>query len=393
MRRVQLPPAYRRPLLIGCAVFGIGLLVPLMLWLSLPVRHIVQVVPTPTPQIVRVGGTLDEPIPTDWNPPNLNPQLEADVFAIPETLPLTQTNLFSQTLPITDTTFDGAAGLVATEQLNLRDGPGGAYMPLLRLNYNTPLQIIGQHDGWLQVVTEQNVVGWVDDSYIATTAARNSLPLVEDVPDPYPVLTAYIDESINGAHLRSGPSSDTGSLGVMQPASGPLQLLTRFDAWYEVRTPRGTQGWVAADLVQTSAYIERRVPVLTASPQALEAVRLARKYIGYSYVWGGETPRQGFDCSGLVLYVYGNFGIDLPHSAAAQWRTAFGPKITNQRELLPGDVVFFENTYKPGVSHVGIYAGNRLVIQAISEGAGISVSSLDNSYWANRYVGARRPFP
>ncbi len=127
-------------------------------------------------------------------------------------------------------------------------------------------------------------------------------------------------------------------------------------------------------------------PVVPAS----QVVNFAMQFVGANYVWGGAGP-GGFDCSGFTMYVYGNFGLSLPHSAAAQYNTRYGAIISSQSELLPGDLVFFANTYTAGISHVGIYIGGGNVVQALSPGQGVGVASLYSSYWAQHYYSALRP--
>jgi cell wall-associated NlpC family hydrolase len=119
-------------------------------------------------------------------------------------------------------------------------------------------------------------------------------------------------------------------------------------------------------------------------------VDFAMQFVGVNYVWGGASP-SGFDCSGFTMYVYGNFGLSLPHNAAAQYNTRYGAIISSQAELLPGDLVFFANTYTAGISHVGIYIGGGNVVQALSPGQGVGVASLYSSYWAQHYYSALRP--
>jgi SH3-like domain-containing protein len=388
-----LPKHLRQRIYLGLGLFALGLVLPALVWLSFPApaAPALAAQPTLTPAIIRVGGALDEPIPANWESPQLNPDLERAVLEIAETLPLSETTVLSATLPVTTEDFAvEAPALVASEALNLRDGPGGRYVALQVLPQHTPLTVVGRHEGWYQVVTEAGVLGWADGDFVATSVVSTSLPAVEEIPDPAPALLAQLDA--DAANLRAGPSRDFAALDVLSPDDGAVTLLTRREDWYNVRTSAGAEGWVSADLLDTSDYIARRVPVLTASPQALEAVRLARRYIGYEYVWGGETPRQGFDCSGLVMYVYGKLGVEMPHGSIEQWTSGIGTRIKHQRNLQPGDIVYFKNTYRRGISHVGIYAGNRLVIQAVSEKAGIRVSSLDEDYWASRYVGAIRIF-
>lgn len=115
------------------------------------------------------------------------------------------------------------------------------------------------------------------------------------------------------------------------------------------------------------------------------------RYLGVRYKWGGVRPRTGFDCSGLVKYVFAQLGVSLPHYAAAQWYFLDGVWVPPER-LQPGDLVFFtgsDGTRKaPG--HVGIYVGDGYLIDAPHTGSFVRIDSLDERWFANKYVGAKR---
>ena len=116
-------------------------------------------------------------------------------------------------------------------------------------------------------------------------------------------------------------------------------------------------------------------------------VRVAQRYLGTPYVWGGESAR-GFDCSGFIMRVMRDLGYKaLPHSAAEQFN--YGKPIAKNL-LQPGDIVFFANTYKPGISHVGIYLGGGRFIHAANSQVGTIVSNLNSAKWVEHYAGARR---
>jgi cell wall-associated NlpC family hydrolase len=117
-----------------------------------------------------------------------------------------------------------------------------------------------------------------------------------------------------------------------------------------------------------------------------EIVRTAKQYIGIPYRWGGESPRTGFDCSGLTMVVYRLNGLDLPRSSIQQWR--FGRPV-KRSELNRGDLVFFATSAGRRVSHVGIYTGNGRFLHAPRRGRNIQMSSLSNTYYKKRYLGAR----
>lgn len=115
---------------------------------------------------------------------------------------------------------------------------------------------------------------------------------------------------------------------------------------------------------------------------------IAEQYVGYRYVWGGHSP-SGFDCSGFTWFVYKRVGKNIPlHDLLGQWKA--GPKVS-RNDLQPGDLVLFENTYKPGLSHSGIYLGDGRFINAETETVGVQVRSLNDPYWSPRFVGGSRP--
>ncbi|MDQ2686468.1 MAG: NlpC/P60 family protein [Armatimonadota bacterium] len=111
---------------------------------------------------------------------------------------------------------------------------------------------------------------------------------------------------------------------------------------------------------------------------------------GTRYVMGG-TSRSGFDCSGFVRYILNaTGGVEIPRTASEQyWR---GTPVATQ-DLQPGDLVFFKNTYKHGISHVGLYAGNGKFIHAANAHKGVRMDDLNSSYYQAHFAGARRVLP
>ena len=109
-------------------------------------------------------------------------------------------------------------------------------------------------------------------------------------------------------------------------------------------------------------------------------VGIAMQYLGTPYVYGGASP-GGFDCSGLVMYVFAQVGVSLPHNAAAQY--GYGMPVS-QDQLQAGDLVFFN-----GLGHVGIYIGGGQFIHAPHTGDVVKISSL-SGWYSSTYVGARR---
>ena len=122
------------------------------------------------------------------------------------------------------------------------------------------------------------------------------------------------------------------------------------------------------------------VPVIPAGPGHPQAATIALRYLGIPYLWGGSSPASGFDCSGLVMYVYAQLGISLPHYAAAQYQ--LGTPV-DRSQLQPGDLVFFD-----ALDHVGIYIGNGQFVHAPQTGDVVKITALAD--FGDSYVGARR---
>jgi peptidoglycan DL-endopeptidase CwlO len=121
----------------------------------------------------------------------------------------------------------------------------------------------------------------------------------------------------------------------------------------------------------------------TAEQRYRGAVRIAERYLGTPYVWGGSSPREGFDSSGLVMYVFRRLGVSLPHFSVSQYEypNASHP---SRSELKPGDLVFFA-----GLGHVGIYIGHNKFIDAPHTGTVVRIEKLTGWYSAE-YYGATR---
>ena len=143
---------------------------------------------------------------------------------------------------------------------------------------------------------------------------------------------------------------------------------------------KGQTAYVSGDYVTDYKEVDH-----TATEGAVEVANFAMTFVGYSYVYGGASPSSGFDCSGLVYYCYGQFGYKLNRVADDQMDNGTA---VSYDSLQVGDLVFFgSGSY---ANHVGIYIGNGNFVHAANPSSGVRVSSLNETYYATRYIGARR---
>lgn len=125
------------------------------------------------------------------------------------------------------------------------------------------------------------------------------------------------------------------------------------------------------------------------NPKGSAIVKKTLSYLGLPYVWGGSNPETGFDCSGLVNYVYAKFGYTITRVAEYQYK--LDGKYVKFSELQAGDLVFFHSPGdKTDISHVGMYICGGLFVHASGKGTGIIVSSLYQTKFQERYAGAKR---
>ncbi|SHH59058.1 Cell wall-associated hydrolase, NlpC family [Sporobacter termitidis DSM 10068] len=172
------------------------------------------------------------------------------------------------------------------------------------------------------------------------------------------------------------------------------------DAVQQTLQPVVSKGSVIAE---GSLSGERTVPVVVSDLQSsfisgatvedmqyaagMSVANFSKQFDGYRYVYGSASPKAGFDCSGLVYYVYSHFGYIVPRTAHLQYNNGTA---VSRAELQPGDLVFFATNGGHAITHVGIYIGGNNFIHAATRSQGVIVSSLESAYWAKTLVGAKR---
>lgn len=292
---------------------------------------------------------------------------------------------------------------VNTDSLRLRSSPSTSSSTLDYAREDEVVVLLGKTGNWYKVLYNLKE-GYMSASYLDTSTVKN-------------VELGYGRVNYTQVNMRSGPGTSYSAIG--KSSQGDLAYIIGINKqWYKViwddtvcyirsdyltltETPyenrssaksplffrrgasTGTPVSVSA-LKNSSNYISNS-SASSSSSKADAIITTAKKYIGVPYVWGGTTP-SGFDCSGFVQYVFKAHGISLNRTCVTQYKHG---TYVSKSNLKPGDLVFFQNTYKSGISHVGIYVGNGQFIHA-SSSKGIVISNLSSSYYMSHYYGARR---
>ena len=141
-----------------------------------------------------------------------------------------------------------------------------------------------------------------------------------------------------------------------------------------------------APLATQLAILQKAKDTPTSPSLVKNVLQRAFSLLGTPYRWGGSSPESGFDCSGLVGYVFRTIGIDLPRVSRAM--ADEGTKVASRDALAEGDLVFFGK--RGHIDHVGIYVGEGKFLHAPRTGRDVTVSSLTTGYWSQKYLEARR---
>ena len=188
---------------------------------------------------------------------------------------------------------------------------------------------------------------------------------------------AFVTGSVVNVRAEATTSSDV----LTKLSQGTrVEILEDLGEWCRIAFGDST-GYMASEyLMETNSLSD-------ASSLRQEIVQYASQYLGIMYRYGGKNPSTGFDCSGFVYYVFSHFGYTLNPGASNQMRNS--TRISKE-ELLPGDLVFFNNGSAALASHVAIYIGDGKIIHATRTGRPVSINSLSESYYSRYYAGAGR---
>ncbi len=190
----------------------------------------------------------------------------------------------------------------------------------------------------------------------------------------------------NDVNVRSGPGTEY-DVQCRLNFGATLDVFQRVGNWFKIGTGGGNFAYISADYVSIRPQdVASRGNVSASSSGGNRAVELAKKFLGTPYVYGGSTP-SGFDCSGFTSYIYRQLGYSINRVANDQ--LANGVPVS-KNELVPGDLVLFKRAGNSSVHHVGIYAGNGMMIHSPQTGDVVKYTSITTGYYNDVYYAARR---
>ncbi len=265
---------------------------------------------------------------------------------------------------------DGA-GKVTCDVLNLREEPNTNCTVLTTLVNSDTVVILDQpNSGWYHV-SAYGTVGYVSADYIGEVeAAKNFTAVAKLIGDD--------------VRMRARPNTSSDILGTYS-SGAIMDVIGINNGWYKVKYD-GNTGYIRSDFLELTGRGTQTASSSTALSEGQKIAEFAMQFNGYNYVYGAESPSVGFDCSGLIYYVYGQFGYSLSRTASSQY--ANNGWIVSQSALRPGDVVFFGTSDK--IYHVGLYIGNNEFIHACDSNTGVIISSLDSRWGTTSWYGAKR---
>ena len=300
-------------------------------------------------------------------------------------------------------------GYINGTYVRFRSGPGTNHSILGTYNTGKELYVTGSAgNGWYQCYID-GVTGYVHGNYVITYTQASFTPgsgssdgsLTVDgqqpsvTPTPAPTSAAqYTDAYIagNNVRVRSAPSMTASILGELFYGN-QVKLIIAHDGWAQIMV-NGNVGYVASQYVKEGTYVSGGSSDSGAisspsssgsSATGQDIVNYALQFVGYNYCWGGASPNSGFDCSGLVYYVYKQFGFTLNRVAADQARNG---RHIEASELQPGDLLCFYSG-SSYIGHIGIYIGNGQFVHASNSTTGVIISDL-SGYYVTRGFEARR---
>ena len=267
------------------------------------------------------------------------------------------------------------------------------------LENDVTVKIATELNGW-SYVTSENLEGWIRTEKLKDTGAKNKIGYINtnsvnfrEKPDLSGKVISALSKNAeveiieeNNGWIKIKYKDNVGYVGTKYVSDSKIQTTSRSAASRKAKTPTKTTKTATKETeIATTETLPAKAEAVSANANASEIVSYAKKYLGYRYIHGGNSP-SGFDCSGFTQYVYKHFGYSLSRSSSSQARNGVG---VSKGNLQPGDIICFSGSKgSKKISHAGIYIGGGKFIHAANSRKGVIISNVDGDGYF--YVCARR---
>ncbi|HFK1706598.1 MULTISPECIES: enterotoxin EntFM [unclassified Bacillus (in: firmicutes)] len=307
----------------------------------------------------------------------------------------------------TTTTVQQGTGTytVNVSSLNVRTGPSASHTVLGSVNKGKTVQVVGEVQDWFKI-NFNGGTGYVSKDYVTKGGSAVSNETQQPTTNNNNTTTVQTGGSyvVNTGALkvRTGPATYNPVIGGVTNGT-VLNVTGAENGWYKINH-NGRTGYVSADFVKfvkggvnnvvtggnqgtNQGTNQVQKPTAPTGGDTSSIAGFARSLNGSPYRTAGTTP-AGFDCSGFIHYVLNQTG----HKGARQTVAGYWSSKTKTSNPQPGDLVYFQNTYKSGPSHMGVYLGNGQFISAETDATGVRISSVSNSYWSKHLLGYTKAY-
>ncbi|MBX0352473.1 enterotoxin EntFM [Bacillus toyonensis] len=286
---------------------------------------------------------------------------------------------------------------VNVSSLNVRTGPSTSHTVLGSVNKGKTVQVVGEVQDWFKI-NFNGGTGYVSKDFVTKGGSAVSNETQKPTTNNNNTTTVQTGGSyvVNTGALkvRTGPATYNAVIGGVTNGK-VLNVTGAENGWYKINH-NGRTGYVSADYVkfvkggvtggnQGSNQVQK--PTAPTGGDTSSIAGFARSLNGSPYRTAGTTP-AGFDCSGFIHYVLNQTG----HQGKRQTVAGYWSSKTKTSNPQPGDLVYFQNTYKSGPSHMGVYLGNGQFISAETDATGVRISSVSNSYWSKHILGYTKAY-
>ena len=288
--------------------------------------------------------------------------------------------------------------------------------PIETIKDETTINVIETVNNWTNIEVN-GTTGWVLNKYIEnldkankdTSVNVNTTP-TEKEPEEVKTTKGYVN--VSSANVRAEASKDAKVVKTLV-LNNKVEIIEKDGDWYKIKNGDGV-AYIFASLVsdekvkvtdrsssnrtdttKSSTTTSKKTTNETASKKSAELVssktgdsvaKYAKQFVGHDYVYGGSGTKV-FDCSGLTMYVFKQYGIKLPHNAATQ--SNYG-KYVSKKNLVPGDLLIFNDYANKSIGHCGIYLGDGKFVHAANSKRGVVIDTITSGYYDARFVEGRR---